>query len=47
MRKLTLLSPRVLVPTPSTKAGGVEKDPPVSQEQQTLPSEVLGLPLKV
>ena len=25
---LTLRAPRVLVPTPSTKGGGVEKDPP-------------------
>ena len=31
-KSLTLRAPRVLVPTPSTKGGGVEKDPPVSQE---------------
>ena len=34
---LTLRAPRVLVPTPSTKGGGVEKDPPpVSQEREML-----------
>ena len=32
---LTLRAPRVLVPTPSNK-GGVEKDPPVSQEREML-----------
>ena len=48
---LTLRAPRVLVPTPSTKGGGVEKDPPsISRTRNATnlkPLEGLGVSFKV
>ena len=34
--RLTLRALRVLVPTPSTKGGGLKRTPPVSQEREML-----------
>ena len=48
---LTLRAPRVLVPTPSTKGGGVEKDPPsisrTRNARNLKPLEGLGVSFKV
>ena len=52
VKELTLQAPRVLVPTPSTKGGEVEKDPPPSISRtrnatNLKPLEGLGVSFKV
>ena len=39
---LTVLAPRILVPTPRAGGGGERQGPPISQERQMLKPETLG-----